>query len=172
MNAPVDATGYAQTMAAAATAYPGGIWEIMNEPDVAQPDLRHDWPNEQLAVNEYVALAGVTANAIHAADRTATVVSGGPSGIEASTRSLPWLHATINLAPLIDGVGFHPYAGYDSDQFNSVKALYKKPVYITEWETSDGGIIEGVLHAFNGVVPLFNYCAQACDPGAAIPIFP
>jgi hypothetical protein len=172
LNAPIDDSAYAQTMATAAAMYPGGVWEIMNEPDVVQPALQVDWPNEQLAANEYVLLAQATANAIHAADKSATVVSGGPSGIEVSTRSLPWLHATVNLAPLIDGVGFHPYAGYDTAQFTSVQDLYNKPVYVTEWQTSDGGIIEGVLDAFNGKVPVFVYCSQACAASSATPTFP
>ena len=84
---------------------------------------------------------------------------------------MPWLHARLALAPLVDGVGFYPYSGVDLAQIRAIAQLWQKPVAVTEWSTNNGGIIDGYLQAYHGVVPLFNYCGQACDR-TAIPVFP
>ncbi|MGD0475601.1 MAG: hypothetical protein ABSB70_20630 [Candidatus Velthaea sp.] len=171
LNAPVDPASYARIMAAAARSYPGSTWELMNEPDLHQPDISDYWNDEALAERQYLSIATAAAPAIHAADRTAVVISGGPSGFESNNPSLPWLHATLPLAPLVDGVSFHPYSGVNLQQIHAIGQLWNKPVYITEWSTDNGGIIEAYLAAYNGVVPLFNYCGQACNR-TAVPIFP
>jgi hypothetical protein len=171
LNSPVAPASYARAMATAAQSYPGSYWELMNEPDLHQPDISNYWNNEARAAQEYLSIALATSPAIHTADPTATVISGGPSGFESNDPALPWLHATLALAPLVDGVGFHPYSGVDLAQIRAIAQLWQKPVDITEWSTNNGGIIEGYLQAYDGVVPLFNYCGQACDR-TAIPVFP
>jgi hypothetical protein len=171
LNAPVDPASYAQAMAAAAQRYPGGYWELMNEPDLHQPDISNYWNDEARAAQEYLAIAMTAAPAIRSADPTAIVISGGPSGFESNNPALPWLHATLALAPFVDGVSFHPYSGVNLNQIRAITQLWQKPVYVTEWSTDNGGIIESYLKAYDGVVPLFNYCGQACDR-TAIPVFP
>ncbi len=171
LNAPVDPASYARAVATAAQSYPGSYWELMNEPDLHQPDISDYWNDEARAAQEYLSIAMATAPAIRTADPTATVISGGTSGFESNNPALPWLHATLALAPLVDGVAFHPYSGVNLDQLHAIAQLWHKPVYITEWSTNNGGTIESYLQAYDGVVPLFNYCGQACNR-TAVPVFP
>ena len=126
---------YAAYVAAEATrrcgSVPSLIFEIYNEPDV---------PNEQANIGSavYLSLAMATVPAIRAACPSATIITGGTSGLD-----IGWDQAIASLAPYVNGYGLHPYGIADGGMRAAVTAVQAafgtpKPVYFTEFGPSIG----------------------------------
>ena len=127
---PYTPAAYAAYMAAEATlrcgTVPSLIFELYNEPDTA---------NDQATLTPamYVALVEATAPAIRKACPSATIISGGTSGLD-----LAWDTSVAVLAPYVDGFGVHPYGLADGAMLSAITAVQTafgtaKPVYFTEF---------------------------------------
>ncbi len=115
---PRDPAAYGRFLAAAVARYaPRGIhsWEIWNEPNLAGPFPPRPDPAA------YAALLQAGAQAIRAADPTATVILGGLAAVTrtdldgdppaiAAVEFLQAVYAA-GAGPAFDAVGFHPYTG-------------------------------------------------------------
>jgi hypothetical protein len=102
------------------------IFELYNEPDV---------PNSQatLSAATYIALVEAAAPAIRKACPSATILTGGTSGLD-----LSWDASVAVLAPYVDGYGVHPYGLADTAMRSAITAVQSafgsaKPVYFTEF---------------------------------------
>ena len=104
---------YAAAVATAAQRYAGNsiTWEIYNEPNLNFPSSLGS------GLDGYVALAKSTALAIRAADKSATIITGGTGGNDTKDFSFA-IAAGKALAPYVDGVSIHPYS-IDYDSFGS-----------------------------------------------------
>jgi hypothetical protein len=102
------------------------IFEIYNEPDTT---------NSQAVVTPatYIAMVEATAPAVRAACPSATIITGGTSGLD-----LAWDASVAVVAPFVDGFGLHPYGLADGEMRSAVTAVQQafgvaKPVYFTEF---------------------------------------
>ena len=149
---PYTPAAYAAYMAAEATlrcgTVPTLIFELYNEPDV---------PNSQatLSTATYIALVEATAPAIRKACPSATVITGGTSGLD-----LTWDASVAVLAPYVDGYGLHPYGLTDGSMRSAITAVQNafgvvKPVYMTEF----GPDIPAFQNA-KGATPVWNTYAD------------
>jgi len=132
---PYSPAAYAVYVAAEATrrcgSVPSLIFEIYNEPDA---------PNGQANIDytAYLSLVKATAPAIRAACPSATIITGGTSGLD-----IGWDQAIASLAPYVDGYGLHPYRQTDDGMRSAITAVQaafgtSKPVYFTEFGPSIG----------------------------------
>lgn len=130
---------FARFAAAAAGRYRGRgvIWEVYNEPNIA-PFWRPA-PN----VDDYVALAHTTVDAVRAVDPEATVVGPACSGVD-----LAFLQRCFEEGVLqkFDAITVHPYRQRDpetaEEDYRALRALMRrhgapKPVFSGEWGYSD-----------------------------------
>jgi hypothetical protein len=102
------------------------IFEIYNEPDVANSQAT-------LTAAMYIVMVQATVPAIRKACPSATIITGGTSGVD-----LAWDASVSVLAPLVDGYGVHPYGQADGTMRSVIAAVQmafgmKKPVYFTEF---------------------------------------
>ena len=127
---PYTPAAYAAYVAAEATLrcgkVPTLIFELYNEPDV---------PNSQatLSTATYIGLVEAAAPAIRKACPSATIITGGTSGLDVS-----WDASVAVLAPYVDGYGVHPYGLADTAMRSAITAVQSafgvaKPVYFTEF---------------------------------------
>jgi hypothetical protein len=123
-------SAYAAYVAAEATKRCGSvktlIFELYNEPDTANQQALLDPPT-------YIALVEAAAPAIRKACPSATIITGGTSGLD-----LGWDTAISALAPYVDGYGLHPYGLADAGMRAAVTAVQDafgvvKPVWFTEF---------------------------------------
>ncbi len=149
---PYTATAYAAYVAAEAKlrcgTVPHLIFELYNEPDTT---------NQQASITPatYIALVQATAPAIRGACSSATVITGGTSGLD-----LAWDASIASLASLVDGFGLHPYGIADDGMRAAVTAVQQafgaaKPVYFTEF----GPDIAAFQNA-DGASPFWNTYAD------------
>jgi hypothetical protein len=149
---PYTPTAYAAYMAAEATLrcgkVPTLIFELYNEPDV---------PNSQatLSAATYIGLVEAAAPAIRKACPSATIITGGTSGLD-----LSWDASVAVVAPYVDGYGLHPYGLADTAMRSAITAVQdafgtSKPVYMTEF----GPDIPAFQNA-NTATPVWNTYAD------------
>jgi hypothetical protein len=149
---PYTPAAYAAYVAAEATrrcgTVPTLIFELYNEPDVS---------NSQALISPatYIALVQATAPAIRKACPSATIITGGTSGLDTA-----WDASIATLAPLVDGYGLHPYGLADNQMRQAITAVQQafatpKPVYCTEF-TPDIPAFQNAT----GATPLWNTYAD------------
>jgi hypothetical protein len=149
---PYTPAAYAAYVAAEAKKRCGSvqqlIFELYNEPDVA---------NSQALIGSaaYVALVQATAPAIRAACPSATILTGGTSGLDTG-----WDSSIAVVAPLVDGYGLHPYGLSDGSMRSAITEVQVafgtvKPVYMTEF----GPDIAAFQNAA-GATPVWNTYAD------------
>jgi hypothetical protein len=143
----------------------GVIWEIWNEPNLAQ-----FWKPEPNA-GDYAKLAIATAKAIHRSDPDAVVLAPGSS-------EFPWdfFEAVFRAGVLehVDAVSVHPYRGRPpesaADDFGRLRALIARhappdkqrmPIVSSEWgySTAAGGVSEAQQARFLARMWLANLAA-------------
>jgi len=121
---------YATYVAAEATrrcgSVPHLIFELYNEPDAANSQAT-------LTAAMYIAMVQATAPAIRAACPSATIITGGTSGLD-----LAWDASVAVLATIVDGYGVHPYGQGDGTMRSAITAVQNafgttRPVYFTEF---------------------------------------
>ena len=149
---PYTPAAYAAYMSAEATLrcgkVPTLIFELYNEPDA---------PNSQasLSAATYVGLVEAAAPAIRKACPSATIITGGTSGLD-----LSWEASVAVVAPYVDGYGLHPYGLADTAMRSAITAVQDafgtaKPVYMTEF----GPDIPAFQNA-NTATPVWNTYAD------------
>jgi len=144
---------YAAAVATAAQRYAGNsiTWEIYNEPNLNFPSSLGS------GLDGYVALAKSTALAIRAADKSATIITGGTGGNDTKDFSFA-IAAGKALAPYVDGVSIHPYS-IDYDSFGSaiveVNAATGLTVYISEWGDNNQTGLTQAMQSARGLTPMF-----------------
>jgi hypothetical protein len=149
------------------------VWEIDNEPDIHYAgSLRNaDTPFEP--PSEYASIAKLTADAVHTADATATVVHGGifnPGRAEGADY-LRALWADPHFARVIDGVNLHRYPDRSGieDIWRAValgrEVAPHKPVWLTEVSTSS--LRRGNPDEYAQAVDLLNLILGGLNQGIA-----
>jgi hypothetical protein len=101
------------------------VWELINEPDFYVPSM---------TVQQCIAVDTAAAQAIRAVDPTATIVTGGTSGIDSNHNFEYDIAIGQALAPYVDGVGLHPYGVAPSafaSQAAQISLATGKPTWIT-----------------------------------------
>jgi hypothetical protein len=108
------------------------------------------------------------AQAIRAADSSATIVTGGTSGDDSSI-GFPY-NVTLGrgVGPYIDGVGIHPYGVAPSAFASAVSQVSDetdKPVYITEWATNNATDLEEAMLSSATNTRMFDAYQYQNQPG-------
>jgi hypothetical protein len=149
---PYTPAAYATYVAAEAAkrcaTVPALIFEIYNEPDTSNQQASLDPPT-------YIAMVQATVPAIRKACPSATIITGGTSGLD-----LSWDAAIASLAPLVDGFGLHPYGIADAGMRPAITAVQQafgasKPVYLTEF-----GPDFSAFQNASGATPFWNTYAD------------
>lgn len=121
-DAPELATHYG----ALAAKHPGCAWELGNEAEIPGPVLGAT--SEALPPDTYAAYFAMLAEAIRAADPTATIVTAGTSGVPVA-----WITEVLaRVAP--DAIGIHPYGIAPLAYAETIARISSRvPVWFTEF---------------------------------------
>jgi len=136
----------AEYYAGVARRFPGMAWEIGNE-----AELRSGGGDEPLLVTTYASVFQAHADAIRAADRSATLVTAGTSGFAGI-----WIRAVLALTHP-DAVGVHPYGTAPQNYATAVAQIGTKlPVWFTEFGLQDATPqqVSDYFAYSHGVVPV------------------
>ena len=149
------------------------VWEVDNEPDMHYAGSLRNAETPFEPPNEYAAVAKLTADAIHAADPSATVVHGGifnPGRAEGADY-LRALWADPHFARVIDGVNLHRYPDRSGieDIWLAValgnEVAPNRPVWLTEVSTSS--LRRGDTNEHGQAVDLLNLILGGLNRGVA-----
>jgi hypothetical protein len=129
VSEPAAMTEFARFAGAAATRYPGAMFELLNEPNLTA----EAWPHVE--PEDYARLAAVVRASVGTAQLIGPALGGGEFD-EA------WLSRAIRAGLLesVDAVSFHPYSAGTPDRapayYDRIRALMghdERPIVVSEW---------------------------------------
>jgi hypothetical protein len=150
-SAPFTPAAYVADLRPAVLRYAGRhlTWELINEPDYFSP---------KIGVKEIGAIEKATAQAIHVADSSATVLTGGTSGVDAQ-QGFGYAKTLAGIVGgVADGIGIHPYISDINEigpWISSISATTGKTVYVTEYGNYGQSMLSSAYNQSLGKTPLF-----------------